>query len=150
MGTTIHAAPRRLISIFAVLGALLIAAALLVPTSISAAGWCECTQYVYAAKGMGGSYGNAQTWDDAGGALPNNGFHQSATPQAGDVVVYDGSRFGGGSVGHVGIVQSVASGSLTVRGANQTPPGSETEAGCTNVNTITFVRRTTGETYWRR
>jgi surface antigen len=145
-----NAAPRRLISIFTLLGALLIAVALLVPTSTSATGWCECTQYVYTAKGMSGSYGNAQTWDDAGGALPNNGFHQVATPAAGDVVVYDGSRFGGGSVGHVGIIQSVGASSLSVRGANQTPPGSETEAGCNNVNTISFVRRTTGETYWRR
>jgi surface antigen len=150
MSATIYAAPRRLIRIFALLGALLIAVALVAPTPTSAAAGCQCTQYVYAAKGMTGSFGDAQTWDDPGGALPNNGFHQSATPQAGDVVVYDGSRPGIDPAGHVGIIQSVTSSSLSVRGANQTPQGTETEAGCTNVNTITFVRRTTGETYWRR
>ncbi|NOK60003.1 MAG: Surface antigen [Chloroflexi bacterium AL-W] len=119
------------------------------PRSASAASWCWCTQYVYAAKGLGGGYGDAHTWDDNNGILRQNGYYQVSSPGYGDIVVYGTDRFG--PYGHVGIVTNVNSSSLTVRGANQASSWATfTEHGCTNASQGNFVRRSYGETYWRR
>ncbi len=138
---------------FVLVAVFLITAAML-PVALQAssvANFCQCTQYVYAKKWLSGSYGHAYTWDDANGVLRRNGYYQVSSPVAGDVVVYDSSRFS--PYGHVGIVESTPPAGATylkVRGANQTSTGWFSDANCTNVNVITFNKRTYGETYWRR
>ncbi len=153
MSSTTIRLSKRVAHWFILVALLLITAAILPPTpqSTSAAGFCQCTQYVYAKKGLTGSYGDAYTWDDSNGVLIRNGYRQVSSPVAGDVVVYDTSRFS--PYGHVGVVDTTpAAGATTmkVRGANQTSTGWFTESGCTNVNIVTFNKRTYGETYWRK
>jgi hypothetical protein len=70
------------------------------------------------------------------GYLQRNGFRQT-TVRPGVVVVMEPSFSGSDSrFGHVGIVESVANGRITVRGANQYVGSlSFTEASCSNVRT---------------
>lgn len=113
----------------------------------AAPAFCECTQYVYAKKGLSGSYGHAHTWDDSNGVLPRNGYRQYSIPQVGDVVVFSQAAMGN-QYGHVAIITAVAPnyGPISVRGANQ--GGSETEGNCNNVNTRSYSRN--GATFWRK
>jgi surface antigen len=52
--------------------------------------------------------------------LARRGFHQISNPQPGAIVIMQSTFPGAGGVaGHVGIVERVDNGKLTVRGANQ-------------------------------
>ena len=115
--------------------------------SLTASGWCWCTNYVANRFNLARNYPNAQDWGN--GYLQRNGFRQVWVPQSGDIVVYSGSRLP--SVGHVGVIASVSSGSLSVRGANQAGNWSTwAEWSCTNVSQGNYIRRSYGETYYHR
>lgn len=101
-------------------------------------GWCWCTAYVANRFNLPRNYPNAQDW---GAYLVRNKFRQVWAPQSGDIVVYSGSRLP--TAGHVGIIASVSSGSLSVRGANQASNWSTwTEWSCTNVSQGNYIRIT--------
>ena len=116
---------------------------------VLAAVHCECTDYVYTVKNLTGNYPNAYEWND--GFLANNNYSENSTPEVGDIVVFETS-FPGAPAGHVAIFESInSSGKITVRGANQLDADEE-EAGCNNVNSVTFGTSINGRSdvsFWR-
>jgi surface antigen len=138
---------RVLVRLLVVVFALTVAAPFGPVKTAKAAEWCWCTQFLVNQRGLVGSYGHAYTWDDSGGFLTQNGYHQVSTPEVNDIVVYSETRLP--SYGHVGIIKAVESTRLQVLGANQGGTTFE-KANCSNVSRVWFVRRTYGETYWRR
>lgn len=117
-----------------------------------AASFCQCTTYVANLLNLTRNFPHAGDWND--GYLQRNGFRQT-TVRPGAVVVMERSFPGSDSrFGHVGIVESVANGRITVRGANQYV-GSRlfTEANCNNVRTTQFGTPVNGRSdisFWVR
>lgn len=146
---------RRYVWFCALIGALVIGVSSFGSTASAApaqpiagvAGWCWCTDYAVAYTGLASPGLNAEFW---GGYLVSKGYSLKTSPQAGDMVVYSATRMQNGA-GHIGVIKSlVGTTGLIVRGANQTSSTTFTSLGCTNVSDVQFVRRTSGEAYYRR
>jgi surface antigen len=117
-----------------------------------AASFCQCTTYVANRFNLTRNFPHAGDWND--GYLQRNNFRQT-TVRAGAIVVMERSFPGSDRrFGHVGIVESVSNGRITVRGANQYV-GSRlfTEANCSNVRTTAFGTSVNGRSdisFWVR
>jgi surface antigen len=113
---------------------------------------CQCTTYVANKMGLPNNYPNAGDWND--GYLQRNGFTK-VNPEPGAIAVMERNFPGSNSMyGHVGIVESIVNGRVTLRGANQSVGGSYfNESGCNNVRLTSFgtnVNSTSAISFWKR
>lgn len=121
-----------------------------IPSASQANSFCQCVGYVKNALGIRQAMGNAK---DMIFSLPKQGFRRVNDPRKGDVVVMNNSFPGADrTYGHVGFVESINKGQLTLRGSNQ--GGRQfAEAGCNNVSVISFRTNVNGRgdvSFWRR
>ena len=111
---------------------------------------CQCTDYVANRFGLSG-YPNAGDWND--GYLQRNGF-VSVQPQPGAIAVMERTFPGSNpTYGHVGVVESISNGKVSLRGANQYVGSSLiNEAGCSNVRITSFGANVNGNpiSFWMR
>lgn len=98
---------------------------------------CQCVGYVQQRLGIYIPVGSAK---DSVSALPNLGFQRISAPQAGAIVVMQPNFPGSDRThGHIGIVESVNNGRISVRSANQSGGSLFREAGCSNVSVVPFA-----------
>jgi surface antigen len=120
------------------------------PSASYANKFCQCVGYVKNVFGIRQAVGNAK---DMIHSLPRLGFRQVSDPQKGDVVVMSNSFPGADSTyGHVGFVNSIQNGRVSVRGANQ-GRAQFADAGCSNVSVVQFrtpIARRGDISFWRR
>jgi surface antigen len=113
---------------------------------------CQCTTYVASRMRLSQDYPNAGDWNN--GYLQRNGFTQ-VSPEPGAIAVMERNFPGSDSTyGHVGVVESITNGKVTLRGANQWVGGSYfNEAGCNNVRLTAFGTNVNGNSaisFWKR
>jgi surface antigen len=120
------------------------------PSASYANQFCQCVGYVKNVFGIRQAVGNAK---DMVRSLPRLGFRQVSDPQKGDVVVMSNSFPGADSTyGHVGFVDGINNGRVSVRGANQ-GRAQFADAGCSNVSVVQFrtpISRRSDISFWRR
>jgi CHAP domain len=133
-----------------------IAAIVTLPTIITtpaqAAIYCQCTTYVANKFNLPGNYPDAKDWND--GYLQRNGFVQVG-PEVGAVAVMEQTFSGADpTYGHVGIVETLNNGFMTMRGANQSVGTNYvTENNCNNVRLTAFGANVNGNSrisFWKR
>ncbi len=123
-----------------------------ITTPAQAAIFCQCTTYVANKFNLPGNYPDAKDWND--GYLQRNGFVQVG-PEVGAVAVMEQTFPGADpTYGHVGIVETLNNGRMTMRGANQSVGTNYvTENNCNNVRLTGFGANVNGDSrisFWKR
>jgi Ricin-type beta-trefoil lectin domain-like/CHAP domain len=133
-----------------------IAAIVTLPTVITtpaqAADNCQCTTYIANKFELPKNYPHAGDWND--GYLQRNGFVQVG-PEVGAVAVMERSFPGADpNFGHVGIIETLNNGRITMRGANQSVGTNYfPENNCANVRVTGFGANVNGDSrisFWKR
>jgi surface antigen len=123
-----------------------------ITTPAQAAIFCQCTTYVANKFDLPKNYPHAGDWND--GYLQRNGFVQVG-PEVGAVAVMERNFPGADQTyGHVGIVETLNNGRMTMRGANQSVGTNYvTENDCDNVRLTGFGANVNGNgsiSFWKR
>ena len=123
-----------------------------ITTPAQASDYCQCTTYVANKFDLSKNYPHAGDWND--GYLQRNGFVQVG-PEVGAVAVMERSFPGADTTyGHVGIVETLNNGRMTMRGANQSVGTNYSdENNCYNVRLTAFGANVNGNSsisFWKR
>jgi surface antigen len=124
----------------------------IVVTPAQSAIYCQCTTYVANKFSLPANYPHAGDWND--GYLQRNGFVQVG-PEVGAVAVMERTFPGADTTyGHVGLVETLNNGRMTMRGANQSVGTNYvTENDCNNVRLTGFGANVNGDSrisFWKR